>query len=242
MKKIILLLFFIGFTSNAYAEVIPSIEKIFKEKVKTIKEGDLFYGCIFFITYGDEDLFTRKEKIYSIKIGNSKEFAELTVKDFNDLSKGDVKAPKVGDCYAFMSLMNAPVMVVPDKKMIYVRVKLYLEDYTVGQNIIKRILKDELTIDEYFEDGINYGQKRIKLTGTVDKMFVAGDGNLAIDLVSKQGNIITAWYMKFDWENNDSIKNHLRSIKTGDNIQLKGFFETEIGETAFFSIQSVIEQ
>ena len=94
----------------------------------------------------------------------------------------------------------------------------------------------------YFEDGSNDGEKRIKLTGIVDKMFVAGDGNLAIDLVSKQGNVITAWYMKFDWENNDSIKNHLRSIKTGDNIQLKGFFETEIGETAFFSIQSVIEQ
>ena len=33
------------------------------------------------------------------------------MKDFNDLSKGDVKAPKVGDCFAFMSLMNTKLKI-----------------------------------------------------------------------------------------------------------------------------------
>ena len=139
-----------------------------------------------------------------------------------------------------MSLMNADVMVLTEKS-IYARAELYSGDYTVDQIIVQKTLKENLTVDEYFEDGLTYGEKRIELTGTVDKMFIAGDGNLCIDLVSKQGKVVSAWYMKWDWENNDSIKNHIRSIKNGDKIQLKGYFEMEIGENAFFSIQKIVE-
>ena len=86
------------------------------------------------------------------------------MKDFNDLSKGDVKAPKVGDCFAFMSLMNADVMVLTEQS-IYARAELYSGDYTVDQIIVQKTLKDNLTVDEYFEDGITYGEKRIELIG-----------------------------------------------------------------------------
>ena len=244
MKKLSLYVFLVLiFSSLVFADsskVIPSIEKLFKEKVKTIAEGDLFYGCIYFIAYGDEDLFTQKKKLHSVKIGNPKEYAHLLVKDFNDLSKGDVKAPKVGDCFAFMSLKNASVMVQTETS-IFATAELYLGDYTVDQKIIQKTLKENLTVDEYFEYGFHYGKKRIKLSGIVDKILTAGDGNLYIDLVSKQGKVVTAMYMKSDWKNNNSIKNHILSIKDGDNIQLKGYFDTEIGDAAFFTIQKIIE-
>ena len=57
MKKLFLLLFFIGFTNNIHAEVIPSIEKIFKEKVKTITEGDNIQLKGFFETEIGETAF-----------------------------------------------------------------------------------------------------------------------------------------------------------------------------------------
>ena len=68
MKKLSLYVFLVLiFSSLVFADsskVIPSIEKLFKEKVKYIAEGDLFYGCIYFIGYVDEDLFTQKTSYY----------------------------------------------------------------------------------------------------------------------------------------------------------------------------------
>ena len=72
MKKLSLYTFLVLiFSSLVFADsskVITSIEKLFKEKVKTIAEGDLFYGCIYFIAYGDEDLFTQKKNYIMLKL------------------------------------------------------------------------------------------------------------------------------------------------------------------------------
>ena len=63
--------FFLLPVSHVAGQVsVPSIEKLFQDNVKQLNAGDLFYGCIINLIYGDEDLFKQKKEIVSIHIGN----------------------------------------------------------------------------------------------------------------------------------------------------------------------------
>lgn len=232
--KILLTLFVLLFSSSVLAEdiIIPSIEKIFKERIPIIDRNEPFYGCIYFIEYGDEDLFTQKRKILSIRIGNSNEYATLIGpwKEYKEF-------PKIGDCFAFTS--NFGLGRVSEKEYIGMA-KIFFGDYKVDNFASIKKLNNEITVDQYFEENVSYGKKRIVLVGEVEKMNIAGDGNLNIDLVSNKGQIISGWFDKSEWSNNDSLKDRIRSIKQGDVIKVKGYFIIEMG-SPLFEIQIILD-
>ena len=232
--KTLLTLFVLFFSSSVVAEdiIIPSIEKIFKERIPKIDRNEPFYGCIYFIEYGDEDLFTQKRKILSIWIGKSNEYATLIVswEEYKEV-------PKIGDCFAFTT--NFGLGRVSEKEYIGAA-KIFFGDYKVDNVASIKKLNNEITVDQYFEENVSYGKKRIVLVGEVEKMNIAGDGNLNIDLVSNKGQIISGWFDNSEWSNNDSLKDRIRSIKQGDAIKVKGYFIIEMG-SPFFEIQKILD-
>tara|TARA_Y100000294_G_scaffold80856_1_gene75944 strand:+ start:261 stop:1010 length:750 start_codon:yes stop_codon:yes gene_type:complete len=237
MKKLSLYIFLVlMFSSSVFAGniIIPSIEKIFKERIPKIDRDEPFYGCIYFIEYGDEDLFTQKRKILSIRIGNSNEYASLYVswEEYKEV-------PKIGDCFAFTTYHGLGKL---SEKEYYGMAKIFFGDYKVDNVALIKKLSNEITVDQYFEEDVSYGKKRIVLVGEVEKMNIAGDGNLNIDLVSNKGLIISSWFNKSEWSNNDSLKDRIRSIKQGDVIKIKGYFMVEMGSSgAIFEIQKIFD-
>ncbi len=222
------------------AIIIPSIEKIFKEK-KTTLEGTkkLFYGCIYEIKYAKEDVFTGKRKIYSISIGNPEEslifFVHLGIGDltgnlpeFEDFYKGDEKGPKIGDCFAFITYDPVQKMVNNIYQPLGI-VKIFRGEYKVDEEAVIPALKDKITVDEFFEQGMDYGSKIIKISGKVlETERATNDHWFKIILFSEKFDTnvhhINAYYYSENWKNDESIKNKLLSIKRGDEITLKGLF------------------
>ncbi len=222
------------------AIIIPSIEKLFKEK-KTKLEGakKLFYGCIYEITYGTEDVFTGKSKIHSISIGNPEEslifyvhlgIGDLTgnLPEFEDFYKGDEKGPKIGDCFAFITYDPVQRMVNNIYQPLGI-VKIFRGEYKVDEEAVIPVLKNKITVDEFFEQGLDYGSKIIKISGKVLKTERAtNDHWFKIVLFSEKfdanTNHINAYYYSENWKNDESIKKQLLSIKRGDEITLEGLF------------------
>jgi len=214
--------------------IIPSIEKIFKERKPRINANESFYGCIYFIEYGDEDLFTQKKELSHIRIGDSKGYATLYVDNFDNVFEGDENLPKIGDCFAFTTESGLAKL---SEINYYGVAKIFSGEYKVDSIALKVELKNKITIDQYFEDDISYGSKRITLIGELEETFVANTNEFGISLVSKQGKTITAFYSPLEWQNNDAIKNKLRSIKMGDQIKLKGYFMMEMGFPIFTTLK-----
>ena len=204
--------------TSSDAIIIPSIEKLFGDKQVGLNRGEPFYGCIYFIEYGDEDLLKRKRKFQWIKIGNSKQYAKLFLDDFY---KGDEGVPKIGDCFAFTTEWGLGKI---SEKEYLGSAKIFSGEYKVDNIAVIKELKNEITVDEYFQQKVSYDSKRITLIGEVEKTFVAASKEFGITLVSKQGKQIFAYYSSSWWKNNNSIKDKLRSIKMGDEIKLKGHF------------------
>ena len=222
------------------ATVIPSIEKLINEKVQSLAAGELFYGCIFSIEYGDEDLFTRKSKIESVRIGKPGAYAELSV--FQEFHKDDSDAPQISDCFAFTTTygLGFPTN-TSDLRYGYGIGKVVSGNFVPDESVVEKSLKDEITVNEYLSEGIAYGStKRIILVGKVEKMYVAGDGNLAMEFVSEKGEILYAYYDKLEWSANDRIKDKIRSIELGSTIKVKGYFLME-SVVSIFQIQKLLD-
>jgi hypothetical protein len=219
--------------NTEYALMIPSIEKLLKDKVITIGgQNRPFYGCIFSILYEDENLYEDKRRLLTITIGNEAKRATLGVSNFTGINKDDESAPKIGDCFAFES--EEPLYRLFSKYRVEGTAQIYEGEYNVDESAGEEIiLKNKLTIDEYYEQGILYEPKMIELTANISQVRNLEGLFFRMMLFAENGNEIQAVYMEDKWENNDLIKQKLRSIKSGDTITLKGKFEDMYGFNIF---------
>ena len=104
----------------------------------------------------------------------------------------------------------------------------------------KNHLKKEITLDEYFEDGRTFGNRRVVLEGEVDQIKIAGN-DLFIGLISSEGKEIWTFYDKYSWNKDDTLKEKLRSIKIGNIVKVRGYFEIETKFANVFTTLSVVD-
>jgi hypothetical protein len=205
--------------------LIPAFEKLVREGRTRVEMGEIFYGCIERIDYTKKDVFTDKNRLLFIYLKGAKysgvyKNATVMVEEFMDLSEDDPNSPKIGECFAFkpsffpMDISGGGLTLVNGEF-----------DIDVSSNF--PVLKDKLTVTEFFEDRLDYGSKIIEITGKV-----AGTSNsnrsFNIELFSEKfsGNDdrINSYYNSEKWVNDETIKMHLQSIREGDLITVKGYF------------------
>jgi len=203
---------------------IPSITKLIKEKKTKIGGPNKpFYGCIFEIQYKSEDPFTGESEIGYISIGDINGSATFLVTDFEGLIKGDVKGPKIGDCFAF--IVPSPMTGYGNYFSSWNNAEIYRGEYLVDEKLIEPKFKEKLTVDEYCDEEINYTSKIVELTGIVKE--ATGKENKSwfrIQFFSECDNYFSTYYDSDIWKDNDLIKTKLLSIKIGDTLTLKGYF------------------
>ena len=61
-----------------------------------------------------------------------------------------------------------------------------------------------------------------------------------INLISSEGKEISTFYDKYKWNDDDVLKNKLRSIKVGSVIKVRGYFDMESDFTNVFTILNVV--
>ena len=215
---------------------VPSIEKLFQDNVKQLNAGDLFYGCIINLIYGDEDLFKQKKEIVSLHIGNEKRYANLILS--GKYFDGDAGVPELNECYVFktkhgvMFSLDTPFGLGDIEKGDF---KIVNAD----KDAIKKPFKKEITLDEYFEDGRTFGNRRVVLEGEVDQIKMAGN-DLFIGLISSEGKEIWTYYDKYSWNKDDTLKEKLRSIKVGNIVKVRGYFNVESKFSNVFTTLNVV--
>ena len=206
-------------------EQLDAFEKLVREGRTRVEMGEIFYGCIERIDYTKKDVFTDKNRLLFIYLKGAKysgvyKNATVMVEEFMDLSEDDPNSPKIGECFAFkpsffpMDISGGGLTLVNGEF-----------DIDVSSNF--PVLKDKLTVTEFFEDRLDYGSKIIEITGKV-----AGTSNsnrsFNIELFSEKfsGNDdrINSYYNSEKWVNDETIKMHLQSIREGDLITVKGYF------------------
>ena len=229
MKKLLVLLFslFLLSSPSVFADnYIPTIEKIFIEKVPMLDAGEHFYGCIYQIDWGDEDLFKQKRVLSSVRIGNPNTHATLYMGDFFE---GDEGTPDIGDCFAFTTNYGLGKL---SANQYIGNAKIYYGKYKIDNSASPKELKNQITVDEYFQDNIAYDNQRFTLIGEVEETDVFAY-EFYISLVSQKGEQIKAFFPQDKWKNDESMRNKLRSIKMGDMIKLRGYFRGEMGMPVF---------
>ena len=228
MKKLTaLILCFTSCFAFANPITIPSVEKIFEERFKGITEP--FYGCIYSLeTYEEEDLYDTKIFLDNITVGNDNQQVQIKgIDQFKDLEYGDVNFPKIGDCFAFKPSGVLDKHSWTPENLYDGYADLYEQEYIVDTNITKAVLKDKLTLDEYFQDKIRYGKHWIELTGIVQSAEINVLDNFQTILVSKNGDGIIAIMKEHDWKGNEKVKKQLRSFKLGEVVTVYGYFAIE---------------
>ena len=239
--KILLTLFFLFFSSSLLSEPInvPTVEKIFEERYQDITIP--FYGCVYLLEFEDkEDLFDTKKILKSIILGNKNQKVKLRGTVFEGLEINDAKLPKIGDCFAFKP-SGQILKSIWEENTFEGYAELYEFEYNVDSKIKKVVLKDELSVDEYFQDKHQYGNKRINLIGVVEKAEINFLDNFSIILVSKNGELIIGYVASYDWQNNESVKKQLRLIEPGKTITVHGYFEGELPPVHTFRVLRIVD-
>jgi len=215
---------------------VPSIEKLFQNNTKTLQRGELFYGCIIKVKIGKKDLLKQKNKINFINVGNSNNFRAIRL--WHDYYLGDDGSPKINDCYVFKSrgLMSFSI---PESVGWAEIVEGNFKIENVSKDAITNNHKKEISVDEYFEDNLLYGKRRLVLNGEVDKIEVV-TYELQITLVSSEGKEIITTLHETEWEDDEKLANELRSIKVGSVIKVRGYFDLESDYGNIFKIQNII--
>jgi len=232
------LLIFSSYSLASEKISVPSIEKLFQNNTKTIGRGELFYGCIVKVVLGDKDLLKQKFKIKSLEIGNSKKNIIFTL--LSDYYAGDDASPKLKDCYVFKS-KGKILISIPDMAWgIGEIVKGNFKIENVDKNAPKIIYKKSISVDEYYEDNILYGKRRLFLSGEVDKIEVVAY-ELKITLVSSEGKELMLMLHETMWEDDEKLANNLRSIKVGTVIKVRGHFDYETEYGNGFKIQNIVD-
>ena len=108
-----------------------------------------------------------------------------------------------------------------------------------NKDAIKKPFKKDITLDEYFEDGRTFGNRRVVLEGEVDQIKMAGN-DLFIGLISSEGKGIWTYYDKYSWNKDDTLKEKLRSIKVGNIVKVRGYFNVESKSSNVFTTLNVV--
>lgn len=239
MKKILLLITVIVFmlcSSMLMAQQIdvPTVEYLFKSKKSGIPMDGYVYGCVARIRYSEPDLFTNEITIDAIFIGGN----YGTIKVYVDYPKD---AYKVGDCVVIQTRWGI-ILDIDDKTGFgvgkVVEGNFKMSEWSDNQKIPG--YKSILTVDEYLEDGIQYGNRRITLIGVIFEVEALGD--VRVDLRSSEGKIIRCFYSYWIWEDNEKLKAQIRKIKVGQQIALKGYFSIETADDRIFNITSIVSE
>ena len=139
--------FFILPVSHVAGQVsVPSIEKLFQDNVKELSDGELFYGCIINIEYGEEDLFTQKREIDFLHVGTAGQFAKLMFPSKH--YEGDEGTPKIKDCYVFKTKVKILFSLTPAWGRAYI-VKGDFKIEHPNKDAIKKPFKKKITLDEF---------------------------------------------------------------------------------------------
>ena len=239
MKNILLLIIVIVFmlsSSMLMAQQIevPTVEYLFKSKKSEIPMKGYVYGCIVRIEYSEPDLFTNEKTIDAIIIGGN----YGTIDVYVDYPEGKYK---IGECVVVQT--SRGIMLRVDNKTGFGAGKVAEGSFKIiewSDNQKIPSYKSTLTVDEYFEDGIQYGNRRITIIGIVFQ--IEAEMDLIIDLRSSEGKIIRCFYNYWVWKDNEKLKTQIRKIKAGQQIALKGYFNMEIVGVHIFSITSIVSE
>lgn len=227
---IILSVFFLN--SSVFGQdvkIIPSFEKLVKEGKTEIQPGQLIFACVENIDYTKKDVFTGKNKIEWIYFKGAEQSGIynsglIIVVEFNELPGDSPNAPIIGDCFALETINNGIYKVANGFAG---EAKLYNGKYEVDNTVKPKVLKDKLTVTEFFQDRIDYGSKVIEITGKVFEISYDSrsfDIRLFSEKFSGFDDKINSYYNSEKWINDDKIKKRLQLIKEGDVITLKGYF------------------
>lgn len=242
--------------------MIPSIEKLFAENSLQIGGPNKpFYGCLIDIKFNEEQRDTLTDEIvvpgtiYEVSIGNVNNYLSTYIEEFAYLTQNDENVPKIGDCFAFT--LDAPITDQPYFGWANGWGKIYQgNDFVVDEEVKIKPLLDEITVEQFLNDNVSYGSKRIKLTGIVtgiNNLSAASfmDENIHFELSSpshknslmlNNAYVVDTVYFAEKWKNSDAIKNKLKSINIGDTITVDGFFDKKnvMGATHGFKIIEII--
>lgn len=217
-------------TINEEKLVIPSFDKLIKEKKREFREP--FFACITDLAFSEEDVFNQEATILiDTIVGNQTAQANLTVEEFFTIEKNDPNIPKIGECYGFVPLygMYGGGYVRGDGQNYIGSVKLLKTEFDVDQEIVEPIFKDTLTVTEYFDQNTIYQSKIVNMSGKISEIKKTNSG-ARLDLFSekyKKTEYSLSAYIDSDlWEKNKNYFELVKSLEVGDEISIKGMFES----------------
>lgn len=208
--------------------LIPSFKKIVQERKRSIPLSSAFYGCIEDVEWS-KDILTEKTEMQWIIIAGSEmdgsyTFAQVYLDGFEGISQEDPQALKIDDCLAFEPLYSN---LWKHGNAYSGSVKIFKGNYNVDNEVKEITLRDKMTVTEFFEQNVDYGNKIIELTGKINEL----DGNnswFKIVLFSEKfidtSLVINGFYYSDEWIDNQLLKQKLRSLKVGDLVTIKGNF------------------
>jgi hypothetical protein len=214
---------------------VPSIEYFFRIRKIEINRGEIFAGKIVGIKYSEPDLFTDERTIESVCVGYDNVNVVIYNKNQLNINVGDI---------VFIKAVNG-VILRPDSYSGLGSGEIISGNYRIKNSLaeseILPTLKDTLTIDEYFNDNVQYGRRRINLSGTIDSFSVVADGNLLISISSKAGKDILCYYDPNLWSKNNELRERLKTLKQNQYITMRGYFNIETTFTSVFTILEIID-
>jgi len=218
-------------TINEEKLVIPSFDKLIKEKKREFREP--FFACITDLVFSEEDVFNQEATILiDTIVGNQTAQANLTVEEFFTLEKNDPNIPKLGECYGFVPMFTMYGGYVRGDGQNYSgSVKLLNDEFDVVEDVAEPIYKDTLTVTEYFDQNTIYESKIVNLIGKIGEIKKTNN-SARLDLFSekykKREYSLSAFIDSDLWDENKNYFELVKSLEVGDEISIKGIFETSI--------------
>jgi hypothetical protein len=215
---------------------VPTVEYLFRSQQANLSAGDKVFGTIVQIKYSDPDLFTKKRFIDTIVIGGETGTIQVFVfsEDYPEGKFALEDTVFIQNHWGLMLDIGEKTGMCAGE---VVDGEFEIQEWTGEENVPEH--KAALTVGEYFDDGIAYGDRTVVLTGTVFEFDVAGDGNYYVILKSSNGDEIMCWYDSQYWKNNERLQEILRSIEVGQELSVRGAFLMEIDFSTLFDIASI---
>ena len=92
-------------------------------------------------------------------------------------------------------------------------------------------LEDLITVEDYFDNNLRFGNKRVTLEGTVEKFSKTGAQEVLIEFIVGS-NSVEVFIDQSIWKKKE-VKDVLKTLKEGDRVQVRGSFMMEGGMTIF---------
>ena len=115
--------------------------------------------------------------------------------------------------------------------------------FDVDEKIIEPIYKDKLTITEYFDQNTIYDSKIVEIVGKINEINKSNNSvgfSLFSENYNKREYSLGAYLDSELWKEDESYVEIIKSIEVGDEISIKGIFETNIFRNPTISIIKLI--